>query len=136
MAALHAALAGSGRGATPIITFNAEIDRIRTGCVLLWLGCWRAGLIVDAWLAGGCLAAATPGGLRRADSQLRPTLLLRAGTTPRSFTLPLGKLVKILSQCLQRLTMSRSVGEGRGPAAASLLCHAQRQWVPILVHCR
>lgn len=31
VAALHTALVGSGRGATPIITFNAEIDRIRTG---------------------------------------------------------------------------------------------------------
>jgi hypothetical protein len=31
VAALHEQLGAAGRGSVPIVTFNAELDRIRTG---------------------------------------------------------------------------------------------------------
>jgi hypothetical protein len=63
VAALHTALVGSGRGATPIITFNAEIDRIRTGCVQ-WPG-WLKLLGGRLAIAALHLLESPPGRLRR-----------------------------------------------------------------------
>lgn len=99
VAALHTALVGSGRGATPIITFNAEIDRIRTGCVR-WPGWLR---LPGRSVAALHLLESPPGRLPAPPyiSPLLPPGLLPAGTTPRCSTLPLAKLPRTSSPSLQ-----------------------------------
>ena len=128
VAALHTALVGSGRGATPIITFNAEIDRIRTGCVR-----WPDWLRLPGRSVGDCCFASFgeppwPSACAALHFTAAPPRAAACRYYPPLFYPAIGKIAQ---NFIPKFTtayyvkVSRASGEGGGTVPAPAW-HAQR----------